>query len=200
MINKAAGDGEGSALVAMERLSAVPGVRTLVAAAPAPAPTAGASVLSVPLDTMRTHPEALLTECFGPASLVVEYEHEADLAPLIEQLEGQLTATIHAEDDEAARLAVLADLLSDRVGRLVWNGWPTGVAVTWAMHHGGPYPATTAPQHTAVGATAIRRFLRPVCHQSAPQDRLPPALRDRNVLGISRRIDGRVTTEDVRAA
>jgi NADP-dependent aldehyde dehydrogenase len=72
----------------------------------------------------------------------------------------------------------------------VWNSWPTGVAVGWAMHHGGPYPATTAPLHTSVGATAIDRFLRPVCFQDVPDALLPPALRDDNPLGIVRRIDG----------
>lgn len=182
----------------LERLSSVPGVRTLVAGAPAPAPAAVPTVLSMSLATLRTHADKLLTECFGPVSLVVEYQDESDLVPFASELEGQLTATLHAEDDEAPHLAELASALTDRVGRLVWNGWPTGVAVTWAMHHGGPYPATTAPLHTSVGTTAIRRFLRPVCHQSAPQDLLPPALRDRNLLGIPRRINGKLSTDDVR--
>ncbi|MDQ8703885.1 aldehyde dehydrogenase (NADP(+)) [Streptomyces sp. LHD-70] len=181
----------------VQRLSAVPGVRTLVAGAPAPAPTARPTVLSTSLATLRTYADQLLPECFGPVSLVVEYETESELVPFAEELEGQLTATLHAEDDEAPRLTELSDVLADRVGRLVWNGWPTGVAVTSAMHHGGPYPATTAPQHTSVGATAIRRFLRPVSHQSAPQRLLPPALRDRNILGIPRRINGTLSTKDV---
>ena len=80
----------------------------------------------------------------------------------------------------------LLTLLADRAGRVIWNGWPTGVAVTGAMHHGGPYPATTAPLHTSVGTAAIGRFLRPVCYQSLPDPLLPPALRRDNPLGIPR--------------
>ena len=79
----------------------------------------------------------------------------------------------------------------------LYGGVPTGVAVTHAMHHGGPYPATTAPGHTSVGMTAVGRFLRPIALQNAPADVLPPALRDRNELGIWRRVDGRLTRDDV---
>jgi len=79
----------------------------------------------------------------------------------------------------------------------VWNGWPTGVSVTYAMHHGGPWPATTASIHTSVGTTAIRRFLRPVCYQNMPAELLPEPLRDQNVLGIPRRVNGSLTTADV---
>jgi NADP-dependent aldehyde dehydrogenase len=104
---------------------------------------------------------------------------------------------VHAESSETGLVGPLLDRLRDRAGRLVFNGWPTGVSVTPAMHHGGPYPATTAPLHTSVGATAIRRFLRPVCYQSMPQGLLPPALRDHNELGIPRRINGRLTTAPV---
>ncbi|MDQ1008765.1 NADP-dependent aldehyde dehydrogenase [Streptomyces sp. V4I23] len=181
----------------LRRLSEVPGVRTLHGGAPAPEPAAAPALLSVPLAVLRAHAAELLTECFGPMSFVVEYEDEADLAPFAAELPGQLTAALHAENGEAGRLAALAGVLVERAGRLVWNGWPTGVAVTWSMHHGGPWPATTAPLHTSVGATAVRRFMRPVCHQSAPQEALPPALRDRNVLGIPRRVNGRLGTGDV---
>jgi NADP-dependent aldehyde dehydrogenase len=91
----------------------------------------------------------------------------------------------------------LASVLSDKAGRIVWNGFPTGVAVTWAMQHGGPYPSTTSPGHTSVGATAIRRFLRPVAYQNAPDALLPEALRRANPLGIQRLVDGRWTKEPV---
>jgi NADP-dependent aldehyde dehydrogenase len=77
-----------------------------------------------------------------------------------------------------------------RAGRVIFNGWPTGVAVTWAMQHGGPWPATTGSLHTSVGQTAARRFLRPVAYQGLPQELLPEALRDGNPLGIVRRVDG----------
>ncbi len=90
-------------------------------------------------------------------------------------------------------MTAVARLLGERVGRLVFDAFPTGVAVTWALQHGGPYPATTAAGHTSVGLTATRRFMRPVCWQSAPPQVLPPELRDENPRGIWRRVNGRLT-------
>ena len=87
-------------------------------------------------------------------------------------------------------MATLMDVLTERVGRVVWNGWPTGVSVTYAQHHGGPYPATTSVQTTSVGTSAIDRFLRPVTYQDAPDDVLPPALREDNPWRLPRRVDG----------
>ena len=133
--------------------------------------------------------EHLLAECFGPVSLVAEYDEEIQLIEAADGLEGQLTASVHAEPDDAI-IPGLLDKLADKAGRVLWNGWPTGVSVTWAMQHGGPYPATTSPLHTSVGAAAIDRFLRPVSYQSIPEHLLPTALRDENALGLPRRIDG----------
>jgi NADP-dependent aldehyde dehydrogenase len=133
---------------------------------------------------------AVLTrEHFGPVTTVVRCEGGESLVARAGALEGSLTATVHAEahDDVAA---LLRDALIGKAGRLVWNGWPTGVAVTDAMVHGGPYPATTAPSTTSVGLAAIRRFLRPVAFQDVPDSRLPPALQAANPLGIERRVDG----------
>jgi NADP-dependent aldehyde dehydrogenase len=133
--------------------------------------------------------EHLLAECFGPVSLVAEYDEEAQLVQIAGALEGQLTATIHGEPDDAV-VPGLLDILADKAGRVIWNGWPTGVSVTWAMQHGGPYPATTSPLHTSVGPAAIARFLRPVAYQDLPDDLLPAALREGNPLGLPRRVDG----------
>jgi NADP-dependent aldehyde dehydrogenase len=99
-----------------------------------------------------------------------------------------LTATIHSEPDEVATIADLTASLEDVAGRLVFNGYPTGVRVSWGQHHGGPWPATNTT-HTSVGVTAIRRFLRPVAWQDAPADLLPIELRD-NYEGVPRRVDG----------
>ena len=133
--------------------------------------------------------EHLLAECFGPVSLVVEYEEESHLIEVAKMLEGQLTATVHGElDDEV--VPELLDLLADKAGRIIWNGWPTSLAVTWAMQHGGPYPATTSPLHTSVGAAAIGRFLRPVTYQGMPDHLLPAAVREQNPLHLPRRVDG----------
>jgi NADP-dependent aldehyde dehydrogenase len=134
----------------------------------------------------------LLDECFGPSALVIEYADAADLRAALERLGGQLTATVHAADGEDAAVADLHDVLRNRAGRLVFGGYPTGVAVTWAMQHGGPYPAATSGGHTSVGATSIRRWLRPVTYQNAPQSVLPEELRDGNPAGIPRRVDGRL--------
>ena len=131
----------------------------------------------------------LLTECFGPVSLVVEYEDESQLIEVADLLEGQLTATVHGELDDPIAPGLL-DKLADRAGRIVWNSWPTTLSVTWAIHHGGPYPATTSPLHTSVGATAIGRFLRPVAYQGVPDPLLPAALQEANPLHLPRRVDG----------
>lgn len=132
----------------------------------------------------------LLEECFGPSALVVEYADLGELRAALERLDGQLTATVHSADGEESTVGELHDVLRQRAGRLVFGGYPTGVAVTWAMHHGGPYPAATSSGHTSVGATSIRRWLRPVSYQNAPQGVLPAELRDGNPAGIPRRVDG----------
>ncbi|MFG2847822.1 aldehyde dehydrogenase (NADP(+)) [Kitasatospora sp. NPDC048296] len=138
------------------------------------------------LDAFRAHAEELAEETFGPASVVVTYREPADLAPVLATLPGSLTASIHAADTDLDAASVLTPALRERAGRLVFNGWPTGVAVSWAMHHGGPWPATTAAGFTSVGLTAARRWLTPVAYQDWPHDLLPPELQDANPLGIQR--------------
>jgi NADP-dependent aldehyde dehydrogenase len=96
---------------------------------------------------------------------------------------------VQAENGDAVG-GRLVDLLAPVVGRVLWNGWPTGVSVTYAMQHGGPYPATTAAGFTSVGTASIERFLRPVSYQGVPADVLPPELRDDNPLGVPQRVDG----------
>ncbi len=137
---------------------------------------------------------ALLEEHFGPVVVLLRYGGPDELLAAIEQIDGQLTGSIHAQPGEDGELlGRLSELLAARAGRLVFDGFPTGVAVTHGMHHGGPYPATSAPGHTSVGMTAIRRFLRPVAWQNAPASVLPPELRDENPRGIWRRVDGELT-------
>ncbi|MEW9532246.1 aldehyde dehydrogenase (NADP(+)) [Microbispora sp. NPDC049125] len=142
------------------------------------------------LDTFADGLPELGEECFGPAAIVVRYRDPADLPAILGRLPGSLTATVHAVDAEEAREVVPA--LQRLAGRLIWNGWPTGVAVCWAMHHGGPWPASTTPAHTSVGAASIRRWLTPVAYQDWPDELLPPELRDGNPLGLPRRVDGRL--------
>jgi NADP-dependent aldehyde dehydrogenase len=139
---------------------------------------------------LSTNADALLAECFGPTTLLVRYRSRGELFAGLRALPGGLTATVHAEDAEVDATSELLPLLTGIAGRVLFGGWPTGVAVSWAQHHGGPWPATTAPLHTSVGATAIRRFLRPISYQNAPIAWLPPQLHDDNPLGIPQRVDG----------
>ncbi|MEV4754330.1 aldehyde dehydrogenase (NADP(+)) [Micromonospora sp. NPDC049559] len=180
-------------LAETEALAALPGVRTI---SPGPAPDgAGYRVaprlFAVGAADLVARADRLLEECFGPAALVVEYADRAELDKVFAALPGGLTATVHAELPAEAELArhLVAHCVA-RSGRVIWDGWPTGVAVTWAMQHGGPWPATTGSVHTSVGVTAVRRFQRPVAYQNLPQELLPPELRDGNPLGIVRRVDG----------
>jgi NADP-dependent aldehyde dehydrogenase len=142
--------------------------------------------------------ETARREVFGPAVLFARYAHEAELEAGVAAFDGQLAAAVFAQSDEdEALISRLTALLVARVGRVVFDAFPTGVAVTWAMHHGGPYPATTAPDHTSVGLTSTRRFMRPVCWQSAPAGALPAPLRDENPHGIWRRVNGQLTDQAV---
>ncbi len=155
------------------------------------------TVLSVDAAAFRQRPE-LHEEHFGPAATIVRYGALDDLLELARLVPPSLTASLHAEEGEVEALRELVELLEQRAGRLVWNGYPTGVAVTHAMVHGGPYPATTIPLHTSVGSAAINRFLRPVAFQSYPQPLLPEELRDGNPLGIARMVDGEWTLGPIR--
>ncbi|KWX67934.1 aldehyde dehydrogenase (NADP(+)) [Mycobacterium sp. NAZ190054] len=130
---------------------------------------------------------AEVEECFGPTTIVVRYQAGEEL-DVLGALPGSLTGTIHAEPDEREVVSALTQTLAPKVGRLLYAGFPTGVHVGWAQNHGGPWPSTNT-QHTSVGATAIRRFLRPVTWQSAPEWLLPDELRD-DFDGIPRRVDG----------
>ncbi|MEX0431284.1 aldehyde dehydrogenase (NADP(+)) [Spiribacter insolitus] len=133
---------------------------------------------------------ALAEEVFGPVTLVVTLESMAELQAAADNLQGQLTAGIHATEAEAAANGTLLRLLQRRAGRVLFNGYPTGVEVGEAMVHGGPYPATTDSRSTSVGTLAIDRFLRPVALQDMPDPALPPALQDANPLGLPRLVDG----------
>jgi NADP-dependent aldehyde dehydrogenase len=134
----------------------------------------------------------LMGECFGPAAIAVRYETTDELLGCIAALPPSLAASLYAEqaEDAAEDTGKLREALTSRVGRLVHNAMPTGVAVTWAMHHGGPWPATNS-LHTSVGATAIRRFLRPVVFQDAPRSTLPREL-DQDRTSVPFRLNGRL--------
>lgn len=141
--------------------------------------------------------ERLRQEIFGPSTLLVSCSSEPEFLRVAEALEGSLTATIHGTHDELNQYRELISVLSKKAGRLVFNGFPTGVEVGYAMHHGGPYPATTDEKFTSVGATAIYRFARPICYQGFPEDLLPPELQNANPRQIWRTIDGKLTRDPI---
>jgi NADP-dependent aldehyde dehydrogenase len=137
-------------------------------------------------------------EHFGPVTLFVTCASLDDLRITLGTIEGQLTGTIQAEPSDIESARPLVESLRERVGRLIWNGVPTGVEVVYAQQHGGPYPATTAPATTSVGMTAIKRFMRPVAYQNIPSALLPDALKDENPLDILRIVDHKYTREPIK--
>lgn len=135
--------------------------------------------------------ETLQAEVFGASSLVIECADMSEVRRVAEQLEGQLTATLQMDDADIDAAKTLLPTLERKAGRILANGWPTGVEVCHAMVHGGPFPATSDSRTTSVGTAAIHRFLRPVCYQSLPEELLPDALKDGNPLNVSRLVDGK---------
>ncbi len=185
LLNERIRDGYAASLAAMAGRDGVEVATGSTNAGDAPAPT-----------LLRTTASALLAddhlsdEVFGPAALVVEYDDDDELRRVAAATAGQLTATVCGDPDDE----VVADLLTSlagRVGRVLLDEWPTGVTVSYAQQHGGPYPATTAVGSTSVGTAAVDRFVRPVAYQGVPDPLLPPALQDGNPWGIPQRVDGR---------
>jgi NADP-dependent aldehyde dehydrogenase len=159
------------------------------------------------IDTSRTHGEAVVArtdsanfrarpelaeEVFGPYALLISAASLHELEQIARTLDGQLTATVHGTPTDLAEAAPLLRILEQKAGRLIINGFPTGVEVCPSMHHGGPYPATTDVRFTSVGTAALYRFVRPVCYQDFPAALLPAALRDDNPLGIRRMVNGKI--------
>lgn len=151
-----------------------------------------AQFLETDVETVLKFP-AVAEEVFGPGSVHVRARTYEELLALAENMEGQLTVTIHGTEGDLENYAELVAVLKEKAGRLIFNGFPTGVAVSPAMVHGGPYPATTFASGTSVGTMAIYRFTRPVCYQDFPQGSLPEELKDVNPLGIWRLINGEFT-------
>jgi alpha-ketoglutaric semialdehyde dehydrogenase len=129
--------------------------------------------------------------------MVVQCEDANELTTIISNLEGQLTGTLIAEDSEAANYPALIDALQNRVGRIIYNGVPTGVEVCPAMVHGGPYPASTDSRFTAVGVDSIKRWARPFSYQDWPNDLLPAELKNENLLKISRLVNNEQTVAKI---
>lgn len=154
--------------------------------------TASPHLFSVDADAWLKSP-ALHGEIFGPATVAIGCDSRAQMLAVANSLEGNLTATVHGTPQEFEEYADLIEVLRTKVGRIIFNGYPTGVEVSHAMHHGGPYPATTDAKFTSVGATAIYRFVRPICYQDCPDALLPPELQNANPRNLWRTVDGQLT-------
>ena len=177
----------------------IPGVKTLLAAAPSGFAGMSPRLFEVDSATWRAHGE-LHEEAFGPGAILIRCGNLADLHETIALAGGNLTASLHVgAADSATDVRDLAQLLEQLAGRVIFNGFPTGVEVCHAMVHGGPYPATTAPATTSVGALAIQRFVRPVCYQNMPDRLLPVELQNANPRGIWRTVNGQRTKNPVQA-
>jgi len=155
-----------------------------------------ATILRVDAGTFLSDPN-LAREVFGPSSLLVECATVEEMELVARHLDGHLTGTIHGNPEDLVQYRSLVATLEKRVGRLIFNGVPTGVEVCPAMHHGGPYPATTDIRTTSVGTNAIKRFARPVCYQDFPDEALPPELRNQNEKGIWRLVDGELSRDSL---
>ncbi|QYB01919.1 aldehyde dehydrogenase (NADP(+)) [Rhodococcus sp. USK10] len=181
----------------IEDTAAVPGVEVLVkgtaSTGESGVPEVSPTLLRTTAEHLGAHADTLLEESFGPAAIIAEYGTEDEVHRVLGRVDGTLTVTVHTRTEptpeEQNELRRITRIAATRAGRLVFNGWPTGVAVTHAQHHGGPYPATTAVAHTSVGTTAIRRFLRPVTYQDAPEALIPAPVQDRNPLQVPQAVN-----------
>ncbi|TAL96719.1 MAG: aldehyde dehydrogenase (NADP(+)) [Paraburkholderia sp.] len=175
------------------KLAAIKGVEAVAHGAAATGPTQACAALFVTdAQTFLATPE-LEDEVFGPASTIVRCRDEQEMLAVAEHFAGQLTATVQMDGGDLAAAKKLVPILERKAGRILINGFPTGVEVSHAMVHGGPFPATSDSRVTSVGTTSIERFLRPVCYQDFPADLLPQALADGNPLDLWRRRDGEIT-------
>lgn len=181
----------------VEDMSRIPGVVALAASATDPdkdktegQPTVFATDSENFLAQSQLHEEV-----FGPYTLLVDARTYTDLIRLAHRLEGQLTATVHATEEDLANASDLLAILERKAGRVIINGFPTGVEVCPSMNHGGPYPATTDERFTSVGTAAIQRFARPVCYQAFPPSALPPELTNENPRGLMRLVNNKLTRD-----
>ncbi|MGA2853429.1 MAG: aldehyde dehydrogenase (NADP(+)) [Verrucomicrobiota bacterium] len=147
----------------------------------------------------RKHPE-LAEEVFGPFAVLISAQTMTELEEVAENLEGQLTATVHGTSNDLQQAKRLLQILERKAGRLIVNGFPTGVEVCPAMNHGGPYPATTDVRFTSVGTAALYRFVRPICYQDFPASALPDALKDENPMNLWRLVNGKLVKDTVKRA
>jgi alpha-ketoglutaric semialdehyde dehydrogenase len=179
------------------RFQQTPGVEVIARSRAQPDPRrteAPCVIVATTAETLAAHPH-LSEEVFGPLSAVVRCRDKRELEQAIRGLAGHLTASVHGTTADLAEYSDVIQLLETKVGRIIFNGFGTGIEVCAAMHHGGPYPATTDPHFTSIGHAAIFRFARPICYQNFPNAMLPDALKDGNPLGLWRLVEGQLTRD-----
>lgn len=174
----------------LEELSNVAGVEVLAQGPSDENGFRGATALFRASASTYFKNQSLEEEIFGPSTLLLSSSDKEEMVRAAKQLKGHLTATIHGTEEDLEEYSDLIEILEQKVGRIIFNGYPTGVRVCHAMIHGGPFPATTDSRTTSVGTSAIQRFARPVCYQDFPETTLPDELKDANPLGIWRLVDG----------
>ena len=183
----------------LDRIGSVPGVSLVAKSdvdAKAEAAQASAALYSTDAATFEAH-ETLREEVFGPASVVTHCGSKEELERIAESFDGQLTAAIHGTVEDLKENARLIRILERKVGRIIFNGFGTGIEVCPSMHHGGPYPAATHSFFTSIGTAAIYRFVRPVCYQGFPDECLPEPIQNKNASAAWRMVDGKITQEAV---
>jgi NADP-dependent aldehyde dehydrogenase len=182
----------------LTRLAAIGGVESVQSMNPADESRMEArpSAFFTTPETFTRH-HVLGEELFGPSTVVVRCNSRSELLAVAANLEGHLTATIHGTPKDLSEYSELISILEEKVGRLIFNGFPTGVEVCASMQHGGPYPATTDSRTTSVGTAAILRFARPVAYQNFPDFALPPELQDANPQRVWRLVDGQWTHDSI---
>ncbi|MBT5927376.1 MAG: aldehyde dehydrogenase (NADP(+)) [Verrucomicrobia bacterium] len=183
----------------LERMESINGVKTCgLSSTPSDSSKnqAACHIFEADINTLFDQP-ALKEENFGPSSIILKADTAEQLEQAAEGLEGQLTATIHGNEEDLKKHAKLIRILERKVGRLIFNGFPTGIEVCPSMHHGGPYPASTHSFFTSIGTASILRFVRPLCFQGFPDMALPIELRNKNERGILRLVDNTWTREDI---
>jgi len=162
----------------------------------AEATQAACTIFNTTGEKLVANPE-LIEENFGPSSIVVDCDSKERLEEIASSLEGHLTATVHGNEEDLKTYGRLIDILKTKVGRLIFNGYPTGIEVCPSMHHGGAYPATTHSYFTSIGTASIDRFVRPLCLQGFPDSALPEELQNANPKGIMRILNGEFTKDPV---
>jgi NADP-dependent aldehyde dehydrogenase len=173
----------------VNRLESHPATETLARGKAGNANQGRAALFETAAENFLQHP-SLAEEVFGASSLLVRCPDLRAVREVLERLEGQLTATLHMDEGDLDAARALLPVLERKAGRVLVNGWPTGVEVAHAMVHGGPFPATSDGRSTSVGSLAIERFLRPVCYQDFPDALLPAELRDGDATEVPRRVNG----------